>query len=170
MTFERVDLGDTVTLYRGDCLEMLPTLEAGSVDAVVTDPPYGIGYQSARRIDSERFDIITGDDAPALGWIEGAHRILHDDGCGLCFCRWDTQEQFRLALSRAFEVKSQVVWDRIVHGLGDLRSQYAPRHDVMWFVTKGGASPFQTDDPQASIDFQEFRLISYFIQHRSPSH
>ena len=31
----------TVTLYCGDCLEILPTLEAGSVDAVVTDPPYG---------------------------------------------------------------------------------------------------------------------------------
>lgn len=29
-----------VKLYRGDCLEILPTLPAGSVDAVVTDPPY----------------------------------------------------------------------------------------------------------------------------------
>ncbi len=31
----------TVQLYQGDCLEILPTL--GKVDAVVTDPPYGIG-------------------------------------------------------------------------------------------------------------------------------
>lgn len=30
------------TLYRGDCLEILPTL--GKVDAVVTDPPYGISH------------------------------------------------------------------------------------------------------------------------------
>lgn len=30
-------------LICGDCLDVLPTLEAGSVDAVVTDPPYGIG-------------------------------------------------------------------------------------------------------------------------------
>lgn len=33
---------DGITLYYGDCLEMLPEMEAGSVDAVVTDPPYGV--------------------------------------------------------------------------------------------------------------------------------
>ena len=38
---ERWESGD-VTLYHGDCLEILPTLAEGSVDAVVTDPPYGI--------------------------------------------------------------------------------------------------------------------------------
>lgn len=36
-----VILGDC-TLYLGDCLDILPTLAPGSVDAVVTDPPYDI--------------------------------------------------------------------------------------------------------------------------------
>jgi site-specific DNA-methyltransferase (adenine-specific) len=41
MTYKRkVQIGDS-TLYEGDCLDILPTL--GKVDAVVTDPPYGIG-------------------------------------------------------------------------------------------------------------------------------
>jgi site-specific DNA-methyltransferase (adenine-specific) len=31
------------TLYLGDCLEILPTL--GKVDAVITDPPYGIDFE-----------------------------------------------------------------------------------------------------------------------------
>ena len=30
-----------VTLYHGDCLEILPTLAAGSVDGIITDIPYG---------------------------------------------------------------------------------------------------------------------------------
>lgn len=34
-------LSESVTLYCGDCREILPTL--GKVDAVVTDPPYGLG-------------------------------------------------------------------------------------------------------------------------------
>jgi site-specific DNA-methyltransferase (adenine-specific) len=33
----------TSTLHLGDCLDVLRTLEAGSVDAIVTDPPYGLG-------------------------------------------------------------------------------------------------------------------------------
>lgn len=36
----KVQIGDA-TLYLGDCMEILPTLD--KVDAVITDPPYGIG-------------------------------------------------------------------------------------------------------------------------------
>lgn len=36
----KVEIGDA-TLYLGDCMDILPTL--GQVDAVITDPPYGIG-------------------------------------------------------------------------------------------------------------------------------
>ncbi len=44
MSASRVEqLAEGVTLYLGDCREILPTL--GKVDAVVTDPPYGIGFK-----------------------------------------------------------------------------------------------------------------------------
>ncbi len=45
--------GGNIKLYCGDCLEILPTLEAGSVDAVVTDPPYGLGFEYASYDDTE---------------------------------------------------------------------------------------------------------------------
>jgi site-specific DNA-methyltransferase (adenine-specific) len=37
-------IAEGVTLYLGDCLEVLPTL--GRVDAVVTDPPYGVELEA----------------------------------------------------------------------------------------------------------------------------
>lgn len=42
MPVEWVEIGPH-RLACGDCLEILPTLEAGSVDCVVTDPPYNVG-------------------------------------------------------------------------------------------------------------------------------
>ena len=42
MTYrQKVVIGDA-TLYQGDCMDILPTLD--KVDAVITDPPYGIGF------------------------------------------------------------------------------------------------------------------------------
>jgi DNA modification methylase len=41
----RVEIIGRATLYLGDCRDVLPTL--GKVDAVVTDPPYGIGADAA---------------------------------------------------------------------------------------------------------------------------
>ena len=32
-----------MTIHLGDCLDVLPTLAPGSIDACITDPPYGIG-------------------------------------------------------------------------------------------------------------------------------
>ena len=43
----RVETIGRATLYLGDCRDILPTL--GKVDAVVTDPPYGIGADKGKR-------------------------------------------------------------------------------------------------------------------------
>jgi site-specific DNA-methyltransferase (adenine-specific) len=34
----------TTRILHGDCLEMMPTLDTDSVDAIVSDPPYGLGF------------------------------------------------------------------------------------------------------------------------------
>jgi site-specific DNA-methyltransferase (adenine-specific)/modification methylase len=44
--WKRIEVIGDATLYLGDCLEILPTL--GKVDAVVTDPPYGIGEAAGK--------------------------------------------------------------------------------------------------------------------------
>lgn len=55
----------TVRLWRGDCLEVMATWPDGAVDAVVTDPPYGINHRS----NGQRFikaEIIAGDDSDSV--------------------------------------------------------------------------------------------------------
>ena len=46
MTY-KIIIGDA-TLYLGDCMDILPTLD--KVDAVITDPPYGIGQDGSKGI------------------------------------------------------------------------------------------------------------------------
>lgn len=45
MTYVRKEVIGDCTLLLGDCMDIMPSL--GRVDAVVTDPPYGIGYDVA---------------------------------------------------------------------------------------------------------------------------
>jgi len=55
-----VVIGDC-RLILGDCRDVLPTL--GKVDAVVTDPPYGLQYKShLENLGAQRFDAIANDD------------------------------------------------------------------------------------------------------------
>lgn len=46
MTYTQKVVIGNATLYQGDCMEVLPTL--GKVDAVITDPPYGIGEAAGK--------------------------------------------------------------------------------------------------------------------------
>ena len=68
-------IAEGVTLYLGDCREILPTLS--QVDAVVTDPPYGIAYKrgtggkgkhNVRNIDASEGDTEPFDPSPFLGF------------------------------------------------------------------------------------------------------
>lgn len=68
-------------LLQGDCLDIMKTLPDSSIDFIVTDPPYGISYQSARRTDrSARFPKIKNDAAPFVEFIPEAFRILKSGG------------------------------------------------------------------------------------------
>ena len=50
--FER----DGTAIYLGDCNSLLPELQPETIDLILTDPPYGVAYQSAHR--TERSDLM----------------------------------------------------------------------------------------------------------------
>ncbi len=76
MSYQRKEtLAEGVELYLGDCREILPTL--GKVDAVVTDPPYGIhfGHGRSRRNRVSALAWGTGSRSEDRGWSN----IIGDD-------------------------------------------------------------------------------------------
>ena len=72
----RIETIGNATLYLGDCMEILPTL--GKVDAVITDPPYGIALNT----DSSRFSGGTAGNMAKRGNGVGSAggRPIHGDG------------------------------------------------------------------------------------------
>lgn len=71
MSFVRKEVIGDCTLYQGDCLEVMPLI--GGVDAVVTDPPYGIGINKSNRLSVSRGhgDENWDDEAPDIQFLIG---------------------------------------------------------------------------------------------------
>lgn len=103
----------SVQLYLGDCLEILPTL--GNVDAVVTDPPYGMAYRSGWR--QVQHGMISGDqDAALLSWCcDWSRRNARHSS--YLFCRWDN-------IPDVSTPDSFVTWVKNDHSSGDLQHKH----------------------------------------------
>jgi site-specific DNA-methyltransferase (adenine-specific) len=88
-----------VTLYHGNSLDLLPTLD---FDIMVTDPPYGIAYLPGGFPNSQTFDMLTGDDTvdcmswaltqPGRSVIFGAEHAAQHVPASSSWHVWDKRE------------------------------------------------------------------------------
>jgi site-specific DNA-methyltransferase (adenine-specific) len=130
-------------VFHGDCSRWLGEISDGVVDAIITDPPYGIDYQSSWAAPERRKPKIAGDMSPYVDWLGEAFRVVKESGCLVCFCRWDVDHVFKAAIAEAgFTLKSQLVWDKGTHGMGDLRAAFGPQHENAFFAVKGRGFTF----------------------------
>jgi DNA modification methylase len=97
---------DGITLYCGDCREVLATLPDGSVDAVVSDPPYGLSFMG------KRWDY----DVPSVEVWQQCLRVLKPGGHLLAFAGTRTQHRMACRIEDAgFEIRDMIAW---VYGSG----------------------------------------------------
>lgn len=117
------------TLYLGDALDVLPTLPRGSVDLIATDPPYGVAWQSNRR--RETFPLLAGDHSTdvARAVLAEALPVLRNRRHLYVFGLETIVDGLPIGAS------SELVWDRMTKGSGDLTSPWGPSHDRLTFAT-----------------------------------
>jgi DNA modification methylase len=121
---------------RREGVSMLAELPDRSVDAFVTDPPYGIEMNLHTL--PGRDCRIAGDgraEARALwrAWIPQAFRVAKDNTAHVVFGTYKSPWMFDL-LNSCFRVKGCIVWDKRRMGLGyHLRQQW----EMAYFVVKG---------------------------------
>lgn len=92
-------------IYRDDCRNILKNIKSGSVDLILTDPPYQLGNFRKHIGEWEKEDIITS------GIFEEFNRILKEGGYLLCFTANRTIHKFGFAIENAgFEIRDTVIW------------------------------------------------------------
>lgn len=130
---------DAVTLYHGDCIAVMRELPDSSVDAVVTDPPYGINFmgkawdgaaiaqaavsgvdhtktrERSASMHAGSYDLsLKGNTAFgewSYGWATEALRVLKPGGHLLAFGGTRTWHRLAVAIEDAgFEVRDSIAW------------------------------------------------------------
>ena len=126
-------------LYQGDCLEVMDKLieEGVKVDAIITDPPYGIDFKSNYR--KEKYEKITNDDNLSFldEYFQKCNKILNENTHIYCFCSWHHVDTFKIAFEKYFKLKNIIVWEKNNTSMGDLKGSYAPKHEFILFGHKG---------------------------------
>lgn len=122
-----------IDVRHGDCLDVLRTMPDNSVDAIATDPPYGLSNMKPERIAQALTEWVRGDDAlvpegrgfmgkdwdgfvpPPAVWKE-CLRVLKPGGHMAVFAGARTQDLMGLSIRLAgFEIRDTLGW---VYGSG----------------------------------------------------
>lgn len=108
-----------------------------SVDLVVTDPPYGMNFQSNYRKELHK-RIQNDDNLDWLGeWVSELKRVCKDEAHLYIFCSWHKVEEFKTEISKEFNVKNILIWEKNNTGMGDLEGDYAPKYEMILFCSNG---------------------------------
>jgi site-specific DNA-methyltransferase (adenine-specific) len=132
-----------LSLHNEDCLETMGRIETGSINLILTDPPY-----NTTACEWE-YEI----DLPKI-WIEW-ERILKDDGVIVCFC--DEPFTSRLIMSRLGFFKYRITWDKQIGSnfLNALKMPLKQTEDAVVFAkVKNGNytyNPQMFDKPKQNV-------------------
>ena len=124
-------------VIQSDCLIEMGKMDDEFVDLIITDPPYGMSFQSNYR--KERYMKIENDNT--LVWIDDfikhTYRILKNNTHFYCFCSWHHVDVFKQSIQKYFEIKNILIWVKNNTGMGDLFGDYAPKHEFIIYARKG---------------------------------
>lgn len=127
-------------LVLGDALDELKKLKDQSVDCVVIDPPYGVGFHPI----SKRWGPPKGDDESIFDYLgevcRELYRVMKRDSHLYCFTGWKNSycPIYRAIMAAGFDVANCIVWVKDQRSAGtDFTHKYAYKHEFIIFGRKG---------------------------------
>ena len=139
----------TARLYNADVFEAIAAVDDGSVDLIISDPPYGLGKDYGN--DS---DHLSGSDYVDFSrrWLEAVLPKLKPDGCMYVFLSWqNSPEVFSLFKTRLIML-NEIIWDRRVPSMGGSTRKYSSVHDNIGFFARSRNHYFDLDSVRIPYD------------------
>ena len=132
--YNKADYKDNMGMcFKGDCLEVMKDIPDGSVDLILTDPPYGIDLTPQRENGKFKNTKVANDDT--LEWLEGyvdeLYRVSKNVVC--LFCGWQHIDKFKVAIEKRFMVKNILIWNKDWFGMGN---NYRPNYEMIILACK----------------------------------
>ena len=118
---------DGIVIYHGDCRDILPELEP--VDLVLTDPPYGVTYESNTGGRRGKEPITNDGTRISLRLYRQVIPLIRARHV-LWFTRWDAWPDVWELLGQSFPMRGLLVWDKGTPGMGDL-SHWGPSYELI---------------------------------------
>lgn len=131
----------TQTYKIGDCLELLQEIPDKSIDLVITDPPYGMNYNSGWYKEGNPFDAIEKDDKFDFrfnnNWLKLCSEKAKKDSCIMVFSSYQVLDEWKFIVSKYYEVKNLIVWVKNNWTAGDLKGNLGNQYEFIIFGVKG---------------------------------
>jgi DNA modification methylase len=128
----------TGDIVLADALDLLSSVEPGSAQVVITDPPYGIAFHSNHYKDKNPHSPIAGDWNFQVGaFLSAAERALADGGAVYLFTRWDVYPLWAKEVPPSLALKNAIVWRKDNWSSGDLTGNFGGQYELCMFLTKG---------------------------------
>lgn len=142
-----------------DCLEGLKEIPDGSVDLIVTDPPYGIGIkrQGGKGSKLNPWADICNASFWYSAWMRECKRVLKDDGALWSFINWRyLPTLYKAGLDIQWSIESLLVWDKCWIGPGGVKG-LRPSYEQIALYTM---PDFRVED-RSLPDIQRFKWASH---------
>lgn len=120
-----------------DCMAGLKSIPDNSIELCITDPPYGIKYNSNHYKNGNPNPIITNDEHFFVEWIPEVYRILKDNAGIFVFTSHKVYETWKVELSKYFTYKNMIVWVKDNWSMGDLEGNFGEQFEIMIYAVKG---------------------------------
>jgi len=133
----------------GDAKKLLSEIKDSSIDLICTDPPYK-DYQSSRT--KEKAKKISSKNFHWESLIKEIERILKPGRHFYIWCDSLTYSDLYITIknSKILKFKNMIIWIKSNHGSGDLKSGYAPQHEICVYGHHGKGRAFESNKKRIS--------------------